>query len=138
MKVSIGNIVLFEFHDKTRIGVVIALDLIPNSAVVAIGYGVRDRHEDAVVVNPRSKDGRLLKIYKTTSFYARRTQILATDSLRPTGRDCSKSLLRKLEPFVGAAVKNNMVEINQPERREARTYSTGAFSVTLGDLIENT
>lgn len=137
MQIRIGNIVLFEFHKKTRIGVVIALDTIPGSAVVAIGYGIRNRHDDAIVVNPLSRDGRMLRIYKTTSFYAERTQIIPITHLRPTGRDCSKSLLRKLEPFVGEAIRNSIAEADQPERKKARTYSTKTFNITLGDLINN-
>jgi len=138
MQVSIGNIVLFEFHGKTRIGVVVALDTIPGSAAVAIGYGVHNRHDDEVTVNPSSKDGKLLRIYKTTSFYAERTHLIPKSELRPTGRNCSTSLLRKLEPFAGSAVRNNFIEISQPLQKKPQTYSTGEFSVTLGDLIENT
>ena len=135
MTIGIGDIVTLDHHGKTRMGVILQVGVIPGAAIVAIGYGIENRHDNCVCVCPNTKTGKLLRIYKETTFYARRTHIVSVDCIYPTGRSAPRCLLEQLEPFAGEAIRNNYSEICQPTYPRHRNYSTGSFGVTLGDLL---
>ena len=133
MPAQVQDIVTLDFHGKKRMGIVLQVGAVPGAAIVAIGYGIQDRHSDRVSVQPNTRWGRMLRIYKDTAFYARRTHVVSLECIYPTGRSCPKRLFRRLEPFVGHAIQNHYADV-ESEERESHNYSTGSLNVTLGDL----
>ena len=135
MILEAGDIVTIDHCNKRRMGIVLETDVIPGTAIVAVGYGVMNRHDDYVTISPNTQNGRCLRIYKKTSFYAQRTYFFSFESIYPTGRRVPESLLSKLKPFVSQAIRNNYIEVHKPERQKPLSYSTGSFGITLGDLL---
>lgn len=134
MNTMVRDIVTLDFHEKKRMGIILQIGAVPGSAIVAIGYGVQQRHSDRVRVTPHSQWGQILRIYKDTAFYARRTYSISLNAIYPTGRICPRILFERLEPFVGDAIINDYNEIQQP--RKSLSFSSN-FSVTLGELANS-
>ncbi len=133
MTIESQDIVTLDHHGKLRMGVVLQVGIIPGGAAVAIGYGAAP-HADGVRVRPKTRDGRILRLYKPTTFCGSRTLIISVDCIYPTGRKCPKTLFRHLERFLGDAIRNSYKRLDP--RKPERAATPKQLTATFGELIK--
>jgi len=137
MIVKAKDVVTLDFHGKKRMGVILQANVIKGLSIVAIGYGLRRISENPISIDPSTRNGKILRIYKETFFYKNRVYLVANDNIYLSGNRCPADLFNKLVLFTNSAFENSASDQKiLSHKSKAPQKNTKHLSATLGELAK--